>query len=307
LKRLTGVTPALLTPFDSRNRIDLSALRRLVRFLLASRVSGFYVNGSTGEWAKLSIEERKAVAETVISEVAGQVPVVIHVGHFDVSCALDLARHAYSQGADMVSSILPSPESSHDEIRGYYCSLASVGLPVIVYYLEQQAGRLNSAEDFLSEFGAIEGVQGVKYTGKDLYLMYCIHYLSEGKIKVWSGHDQMALAGLVMGAEGVIGANYNYLPELYVEMYEAFQKGDLQHSQHLQCLASQILWAVKKFGNRRAYRAALKLRGLDIGPCRPPVIPLSAQEMKELEAAIQPFSRYFGKITGADQAGDTGV
>ncbi|HXK58574.1 MAG TPA: dihydrodipicolinate synthase family protein, partial [Acidobacteriota bacterium] len=227
--RLEGIIPAILTPFTGQGTVDLATLRRLVRFLMESQVGGFYVNGSTGEWSKLTIEERKAIAETVVSEVDGRVP-----GHFNGAFALDLARHAKAIGADIVSSVFPSPDASRNEIIRYYCSLASVGLPVIVYYLERQDGWGNFTENFLSIFGTIDRVEGVKYTGKDLYAMYCIHYLSEGRLTVWSGYDQMALAGLIMGAKGVIGANYNYIPEIYVAMYRAYRSGDLARAQELQ-------------------------------------------------------------------------
>lgn len=48
-KDLRGVMPALLTPFDNQQKLDIESLRRLVRFNIAQGIDGLYVGGSTGE------------------------------------------------------------------------------------------------------------------------------------------------------------------------------------------------------------------------------------------------------------------
>ena len=78
----------------------------------------------------------------------------------------------------------------------------------------------------------------------------------------------MALPGLLMNAIGIIGSSYNYIPEIYVELYDAYVAGDLELAQSLQFEANCISYAVKKFGDIRAYKAVLKMRGIDVGDCR---------------------------------------
>ena len=67
--KLTGVMPALLTPYDNEGEINLTVVRDLVEFHLAAGLTGFYILGSTGEGLLLSEAERRLMAETVVDQV----------------------------------------------------------------------------------------------------------------------------------------------------------------------------------------------------------------------------------------------
>ena len=284
MKPLTGVIPALLTPFTDDGAVNCDGVARLVRFLLSAGVHGFYVTGTSGEWPKLSLDERKAIAEIVIAEVAGRVPIVIHVGHFSTASAVELAGHAARTGADYVSSVLPS--ASLAETAAYYRAIATAGLPVIAYYLEGAAGVPLNPRLFVEN---IKGIVGLKYTAPDMFPMQTVIHLSEGRLKVWGGHDQMALAALMMGATGVIGTSYNYMPEPFIQLYEAFRAGNAAEAARIQAEANRLSYAVKQFGQATAYKAVLEMRGLPGMGCRAPALALDAAQRKALAAAIAPF------------------
>ena len=89
----TGLWPAMVTPFHADDRLNLAAARHLVaRFIEEARPE--CTCGSTGEAPLLRAEERKQLTECVIKEVAGQVPVMVQVGHTAPVLAVELARHA---------------------------------------------------------------------------------------------------------------------------------------------------------------------------------------------------------------------
>ena len=89
-----GVVPALLTVFDKDENIDEMGMRQLVSFLLDKGVNGLYLTGSTGEGFTMSSIERMRVVEIVMDEVAGRVPVVVHVGAIGTKLSIELAQHA---------------------------------------------------------------------------------------------------------------------------------------------------------------------------------------------------------------------
>jgi N-acetylneuraminate lyase len=288
MKPLQGIVVSLVTPFTADQQVDYRAARRLVRFLLSARVHGLYVTGSAGEWVRLTAEERKELLETVLEETGGRVPVVAHVGHYSTRRAVDLARHAARVKADYVSSVIPGYyHHSLTEVADYYCAIAEAGLPVILYYLEG-VGDFDPRA-FVERFCSLQGLVGLKYTATDLFPMQAVHQLSSGRFRVWGGHDQMALAALFMNAVGVIGTNYNYIPEIYVELYDAYLAGNLQLAQKLQEEANRVLLAVKQFGDLPAYKAVLALRGLSVGDCRLPTRALNANERTALANAIAPL------------------
>ena len=73
----------------------------------------------------MSLDERKLVTETVIAQVNGRVPVIVHVGCVAVSDAVELAQHAQQAGADGVSSILPPLYKSNRSLYAYYEAIGS--------------------------------------------------------------------------------------------------------------------------------------------------------------------------------------
>src|SRR5690606_4590817 len=83
------------------------ALSGHVHWLLDRGVSGLYVCGTTGEFSLLALTERKQVAAVVTAEVAGRVPVIVHVGCMTTADTVTLARHAQETGADAIAAVTP--------------------------------------------------------------------------------------------------------------------------------------------------------------------------------------------------------
>ena len=67
IKSITGVIPAVVTTFDANDAFDEARMRAVIRFLIACKVDGLYLTGSTGESFLMAPEERKRVVEVVVS------------------------------------------------------------------------------------------------------------------------------------------------------------------------------------------------------------------------------------------------
>ena len=80
MKHLYGVTTAMVTPFTKTGEVDLEKVVSLTEFLISKGVHCLYPLGTTGEMLRLSVKERKQVAETVVKQAANRVTVFIHVG-----------------------------------------------------------------------------------------------------------------------------------------------------------------------------------------------------------------------------------
>ena len=96
--------PAMVTPFDEREEVDLEATEAVVERFIEAGVDGISPLGSTGEFSHLTSDERKRLAEEVVRIVAGRVPLVIGVGAAGTKEMVEIARHAESVGADAVLS-----------------------------------------------------------------------------------------------------------------------------------------------------------------------------------------------------------
>lgn len=285
--RIEGIIPALVTPFDGGNDIDVAALENLVQRLLGEGVSGLYVCGSTAECHLLSPTERKRVVEVVCRTVAHAIPLVVHVGTISTDVAVELSRHAADCGADAVSAIPPFfYPFSLDEIKEYYRAIAaSTPLPVIIYNFPALTGVTLSAEnaaDLLSD----DRVLGVKHTSKDLAQLQRMrsHF---PRLTVLNGYDQTLLAGLGMGADGGIGSTYNFMAPRFLRLLKAFTAGDRATALRLQGEANDIIEVLHKVGVFPAIKYILGRQGINVGTCRPPFHSLDAGQTKALDAILE--------------------
>ena len=285
---LSGVIPALLTPFSDQDLVDTGTLCALVEFLLGRGVDGFYVCGSTGEGLLMTEQERCTVVDTVIHQVRSRVPVIVHVGAPATSVSQRLAHHAREAGADAVASIPPIYYAvGRIEIETHYRRIAAAcGLPLYLYNIPN-ATQVNLEGGLICDLVKGGVAQGLKYTSYDqLNFRKVIEFCGDA-INVLAGPDEMFLPFLVMGAHGGIGTTYNLMPELFVDLYAAWAGGDLQKAQQLQYQIDRIILVLGKFGVIPAVKAALRLRGLDCGGPRAPLLPLPPEQVDQLACELE--------------------
>jgi N-acetylneuraminate lyase len=285
---IKGVIPALATPSDSEGNLDLAPLPSLINFTLDRGVSGFFVGGSTGEGFGLYADERKQLSEAVMSEVGGKVPVIIHVGSMNYRDVIELSKHAAKIGADAISSVVPFYYLYNlEEVRDYYRAISDAsGLPVIVYDLAQVANAVFPPEKFMEAMLSIDGMYGVKFTNPDVIRLNQLKEIGEGRIRFFGGLDQIPLPMLSMGASGLIGSNYNAIPEIWVAVYEAFMKKDLEEVIKLQDGLTWVMRRISRVSPLPRVKKMLQLRGIDAGPPRLPNKPVSPEMEKFLEQTI---------------------
>lgn len=269
LNNIKGVIPALVTCFDENGEYDEHRQRQVTSYLLDRGVHALYLTGSTGEGFLLTPEERKKVVENVIDEVKGRVPVIVHVGAIGTKISVDLAKHAENAGADAVSSVPPFYwKFSEDQMFNYYRDISdSVSIPMVVYNIVL-AGAVGFG--FIKRLASIEGVRGIKYTLTSKFEIMRIKEEIGKDFVVYSGADEMAMAGLSFGADGIIGSFYNLIPEPFLDIYKAILAGDLKTAREKQRVANAVIMYTLDRGFQVGIKAGMQWMGLDAGWCREP-------------------------------------
>ncbi len=133
-EQITGIFNILATPFDAERRVDIASLRRLVEFQLDKGAHGFTILGVLGEAAKLSVDERRLVMETVMATIAGRVPIVVGTSHQDTATCIALSQAAFNAGASGVMIAPPRMEHPTDDaVLALYRTIAeAVDGPLVV-------------------------------------------------------------------------------------------------------------------------------------------------------------------------------
>jgi len=280
---LSGLIPAPHSPFRPDGGLNLAAVELQAALLRESGLDSVFVGGTTGEWASMTSEERRALAEAWVKADGGGFRVGVHVGGNCQSEAVALAAHAKEIGAAAVAAILPSyyrPETIDDFVE--FCvpiAAAAAPLPFYFYDFPVMTGvRLPMSECLRRGKDRIPTLKGLKFSNNEwLEFQECIR-LDGGAFDALLGADECYLAGLSMGFAGTIGNTYNFAAPVYHRIREAFLRGDFETARIEQGKSIDMVKALASFGFLAASKAVMAMVGADCGPVRPPVRELTLDQ-----------------------------
>jgi 4-hydroxy-tetrahydrodipicolinate synthase len=289
---LKGVYSAVATPFTDQQEVDEAGLRSLIDRTIDAGIHGLVPCGSTGEFSTLSHAERQRVAEVVIEQSAGRVPVVPQTGACSTREAIELSRHAEKLGADAIMVVAPYYEPfSIEETKRYYADVASaVSLPVMAYNLPAATG-VNLTPRVLGEL--IEDVPNIKYvkdtSGDFTAAAQLIHEYGDA-VSVFVGWDTLFFAVLVEGAAGSVIGAANVVPHELVAVYDAVQAGDLALARRQWTTLFPLLSTFVSGGYTAAIKGGLDLIGHSAGPQRGPGADVDGERLEALKRGLKALS-----------------
>ena len=283
ITEIRGVIPAMVTPFDEYEEVDLKRARALANHLIEVGVGGLYITGSTGEGFLMTTEERKALTEAVINEVKGRIPVIVHIGDIGTKKSIDLAKHAEQAGADAISSVPPFYyKFNGDDVFNYYKDIAeSVSIAMIVYNISL-AGLMSNA--LIKRIASVKNVKGLKFTGRELDDMSSLKQDLGPDFMIYSGCDEMATQGLLSGADGLIGSTYNLMPDTAIEIFNLTQKGDYRAAFEIQKIATRLTHFLVQWDFFPIMKILMTEGGVDSGYSRRPFAAPSKETMDKIHA-----------------------
>ncbi|ULL13539.1 N-acetylneuraminate lyase [Paenibacillus sp. H1-7] len=291
INRFKGVIIAMYACYDEQGEISAAAVRKLARHYAGLGVKGLYVGGSTGEGMLQSVEERKQVLAAVMEEVGSELTIIAHVGAPSTRDSMELSKHAEQVGAHAISAVPAiyyrlSPQSVE---RHWQEMIDSTSLPFIIYHIPQTTG-FQLSTSLLSKMAAQDKVIGVKISSESTFELQQFKAAGGADFLVFNGPDEQYLAGRSIGADGGIGGTYGVMPELFMKIEQCFVEGRMEEAREWQFRVNEIITGLLALPSLYGgCKAILKLRGLDIGQPRMPLLPIPESEMdrvKELNDKI---------------------
>ena len=257
-----GIYPALVTPFTADDRIDETAYRELIRFVLP-HVNGVVPCGTTGEFSSMSLEEKKQTIEICINEVAGRAPVLAGTGCQSTRETLELTGWAKEAGADGALVVAPYfLKPSYNEVFDHYRQVDRVGLPLVLYNIPQCAGTHYKWWTAEGMGLAFDNVIGMKDSSGDMpFFMAALEKL-RGTIGLFVGHDEVVGAALLAGADGAILASANLVPDIWQKIYQAALRGDMEFVRRRHKEIQILTRIVVRKGGPQAVKEGLRMMGV---------------------------------------------
>ena len=288
MKELKGMCAALCTPFsEDGEQVDETALRNHIDSMLEAGVHSILVNGGTGEFAYLTREERRRLAELASEHIDGRADYVVMASAVSTTEAIEYSKHAEGVGADCLL-ILP-PYFEGPDLEGVYYHYArisgAVDLPIMVYNIPVHTG-IDITPSFYQRLMEIDNVEYIKDSMADILR---IQELLAVGAKVFNGGDPIAFFSLVAGCPGCVWGAVNAMPVEAVNLYNLVSSGSIGEARDLW----EKMFPTNRFFWRHVYNASVKaatnLSGRPVGPCRKPVQPLTDVEMADLKQAMAPL------------------
>jgi 4-hydroxy-tetrahydrodipicolinate synthase len=284
---MKGVYAAIITPFDADLAVDHDALAGEVSRLIDAGIHGILPNGTVGEGGSLTREERRAVIETCVDAAAGQVPVCAGVSAATAEQAAEYAHDARHAGADSVMALPPLLyRADRRELVEFFGSVArDAELPLMIYNNPQSSGSDLEPELLADLAGAVPGVTAIKETSGDARrIAHLVNLCPDLDIMV--GGDDWALEGFCAGALGWVSGVADVFPAEAVRLWDLCQAGELAAARALYADLLPLARLDMTPKLVQYFKAALDELGVGGGPCRPPRLALTDEELATLRAAV---------------------
>jgi 4-hydroxy-tetrahydrodipicolinate synthase len=282
---LQGIFTPNIVPLHPDRSINEDELRRYTSWLIDQGVSGLYPNGSTGEFIRLTFEQRLRVVEIMADETRGRVPILAGAAEANPDLILQACQRYADLGCAAASVTGPYYfKVSQATIEHSFRELAARSpIDILLYNIPQFSNEISL--DVVKRLATdCPRIVGIKDSSRDLPRFLAtlqeVKALRPG-FSCLIGCEEILLPSLFMGGDGATVATSGVAPEPVMALYHAFQSGDLEKAKLLQFQLLPIIQTMFAAGNfPEGFRAAVSLRGFQTGPG---LLSLSPAELEHLE------------------------
>ncbi|WP_341225213.1 dihydrodipicolinate synthase family protein [uncultured Arcticibacterium sp.] len=294
---LSGIITPLITPLRPDFTLDDGALAKIINHAIAGGVSSIFPLGTTGEFASFSLNFQLDVIKKVCEQVNGRVAVLISITASCVEDTLKLAEMAEKCNADAVVATLPFYFSlSQDEISSYFTQIAdNVNLPLYLYNMPGKT-KINIAPETVNVLAKHPNIIGLKDSSGDMgYFGTVSKLVEEPGFSLYVGPEEELAEALKLGAKGGVNGGSNLFPKFYVELFNAFEKGDLAQVDELQTKVRAFSAAVYNLTDNpnnylQGLKAAMSIKGFCEPTLAPPLKALGSADMERLRIVLNDWT-----------------
>lgn len=282
-----GVFPAIITPFLKDESLDEEGLKKNIRYLSNTGISGIVPCGTTGESATLTFEEHKRVVEIAVE--ASKVPVIAGTGSNNTREAMELTRHAAEAGAD--AALLITPYYNKPTDKGMFEHFKAIAekcdIPIVLYNVPKRTG-IDLKPELVAKLSKIKNIVAIKEASGNLSQQSQIIEQTRGSdFVVLSGDDDLTLPTMALGARGVVSVVANIAPRKTVAMVNAALKGDFETARKLHYELLPLVRAMFLETNPIPVKTAHKYLGLANGPLRLPMSSMAPEKEAVLKEMLE--------------------
>ena len=282
----TGSGVALITPFTNDDRVDFEKLGQLLEYHIESGTDAIVINGTTGESATLTDEEKNEIVRFTVERVNKRIPVIAGTGANNTRHAIELSKKACELGVDGLLVVTPYYNKGNENgIYEHYRLIAeSVTCPIILYNVPSRTG-VNLSINLLKRLAKLENVVAIKEaSGNISYVGEIAREVPE--LDIYSGNDDMTIPFMAYGGVGVISVSANIIPNVVHNMCMSFLDHDIELAKTLQLHYNDLVDSLFIEVNPIPVKEAMNYLGYGVGACRLPLGEMYEENRKKLHRVL---------------------
>lgn len=287
-----GIVVPMVTPVTGRSGdVDSPVLRQLTEHLVEHGVDALVPCGTTGEFSCFSREQRRQVIQTVVN-VSSSVPVLAGCGATSMREVKLLIDDAAEAGADVVVVVTPYYHTGTQEgLVDFFEAVADTSpLPILLYHIPTQTGQELHPER-VGQLAGHPSIVGIKESTGDVRYLNELIQSTPDSFSILQGGVINAPTALLMGADGIVPGEANFVPSVLRACYDAFDAGEYQSG-------SDPFWTVNELSRPflnvpviSAIKHLTECAGFDVGPPLPPLSELDDETKSQLNDRYEAFVR----------------
>jgi len=289
IKRLKGIFPPVVTPFDRRGEPDYGLFRENVSRYPGIGLGGILVGGSTGEAPYLTERERLRLVEIARRIVKPPEVLIVGTGLESTRETLRLSQEVIARGADALLVITPNyykARMDSDALTAHYRTVAAgVSRPVLVYSIPQFTG-LNPSPETIGRLSRLPNLVGLKESSGNIGFVRAVLRRVRPGFHLLVGSASILLDALRAGAVGAVLSQANFVPELCVGLYEAVLRGRVKAAREFQQRLVPLAQKIAIPYGVSGIKAVLELCGYAGGFPRSPLLPLTPAQRRIVAEAL---------------------
>jgi 4-hydroxy-tetrahydrodipicolinate synthase len=288
---LKGSGVALVTPFNKDQSIDFAALENLIEIQIKGGIDYIVTLGTTGESVTLTEKEKIEVFNFTVDKVNGRLPIVIGIGGNNTASVIEAFGKFDLSKVVAILSVAPYYNKPTQEgLFQHYTALANVApKPIILYNVPGRTGRNMTAATSL-RLAAHPNIAGIKEAGPDLSQTIDLLKDRPKDFLVVSGDDEIVMAQIACGMDGVISVAANAFPKPFSDMIRYSMAGDFSMAKRLNDLMVEGYSYMYEENNPAGIKAYLFEQGVIENVLRLPLVPASEGLQAKIHKYIQKFA-----------------
>lgn len=281
---LKGTGVALVTPFKENGSVDFDGISALVDHVSRGGVDYLVVNGTTGESATTSSNEKQQVLNFIVEQNRGKLPIVFGIGGNNTNEVVSQTKSYHLKGVDAILSVCPYySKPTQEGIYRHYLAIADASpLPVVLYNVPGRTS-VNMYAKTTIKLSLHKNIIGIKEACSDLSQAIEISTVSGENFKLISGDDMLTVSMIATGAIGVISVLANAFPEDFSSMVRSALNNDYTNAAEKLRKFCQINPCLYEEANPVGVKQCLEVMGVCKRHVRLPLVEASP----ELESKIK--------------------